>query len=217
MLDRRRFLVGAGGLLTAAFVRNATAFFRDTRQPLILPPAKPSEETLHIYEVGSDESPYGLDFYDCDEEAGELPYPKWRVTLGPDDPLPPPTPTWSEHLRELGYRLETSDEIKRVCVERGLSPEQLRAEVNGYWWQDRWDNFVGPQARAFHLLRELQVGAPHDTRFRQAGELVFDELGGGPSNVYTSVHLKDDVTVSLLQARLIELTLPIKVTVGTSG
>jgi hypothetical protein len=45
----------------------------------------------------------------------------------------------------------------------------------------------------------------------------FDELGGGPSNVYTSVHLKDDLTVSLLQARLIELNLPIKVKAGTSG
>jgi hypothetical protein len=55
MLDRRRFLIGAGGLLTAAFVTKATAFSRDTRQPLILPPAKPPEETLHIYEVGWDE------------------------------------------------------------------------------------------------------------------------------------------------------------------
>jgi len=56
--------------------------------------------------------------------------------------------------------------------------------------------------------------APPDSQLRQAGELVFDELGGSPCNVYKSVHLKDDLTASLLQARLVELNLPIKVKVG---
>jgi hypothetical protein len=126
MLDRRRFLVGAGGLLTAAFVRKATAFSRDTRQPLILPPAKP-EETLYIY----------------DDEWNDSPY-KWRVTLGPDDPVAPPIPTWRDHLCSLGHRLETCDEIRRVCKEKGLPPEDLDTKVNGYWWQDRWDHFTGP-------------------------------------------------------------------------
>jgi hypothetical protein len=37
----------------------------------------------------------------------------------------------------------------------------------------------------------------------------------GPGNSYSSVQLKDDQTVSLLQVRLIELNLPIKVKVGT--
>ena len=95
-----------------------------------------------------------------------------------------------------------------------MSPGQLKDEVDGYWWQDRWDNLAGPQTRAFHLPEELQVGAPHDSRLRQAGELVFDQLGGGPSNAYTGVHLKDNLTVSLLQARLMELNLPINVRVG---
>ena len=79
---------------------------------------------------------------------------------------------------------------------------------------DRWDNFTAPQAKAFHLLKELQVGAPPDSRLRQAGELVFDELGGSPCSVCKSVHLKEDLTASLLQARLLELNLPIKVKVG---
>jgi hypothetical protein len=212
MLDRRHFLIGVGNLLTATFVRKATAFSQATGRPLILPAAKAPEEALFIYEVGRGESPYGSNFYD--EESDELPFPKWRVTLGPDDPLPPPTPTWGEYLRDLGYQLESPDEIRRAFSERHVTPEQLNAKVDGYWWQDRWDNFTGPQAKAFHLLKELQVGAPPDSRLRQAGELVFDELGGSPCNVYKSVHLKDDLTASLLQARLVELNLPIKVKVG---
>ena len=40
MLDRRHFLIGVGSLLTATFVRKATAFSQALREPLILPPAK---------------------------------------------------------------------------------------------------------------------------------------------------------------------------------
>jgi hypothetical protein len=49
MLDRRSFLIGAGGLLTASFVSKATAFSRRVAEPLILPPAKKPEETLYVY------------------------------------------------------------------------------------------------------------------------------------------------------------------------
>jgi hypothetical protein len=50
---------------------------------------------------------------------------------------------------------------------------------------------------------------------RQAGQIIFQEFGGSPGNSYTWVELHDDLTVSLLQARLIELNLPIDVEIGT--
>ena len=43
--------------------------------------------------------------------------------------------------------------------------------------------------------------------------MIFVGCGGAPGNSYTWVDLKDDLTVSLLQARLIELNLPIDVKV----
>ena len=49
---------------------------------------------------------------------------------------------------------------------------------------------------------------------RQAGQIIFEGFGGAPGNSYTWVELQDDLTVSLLQARLIELNLPINVAVG---
>ena len=49
MLDRRHFLIGAGGLLTTAFVRKASAFSRRFGEPLILTTARKPEETLHVY------------------------------------------------------------------------------------------------------------------------------------------------------------------------
>jgi hypothetical protein len=77
-----------------------------------------------------------------------------------------------------------------------------------------WDNFNGPQAKAFHLLKQLDLGAD-DSKLRHSGEIIFQGFGGRPGLNYTWVDLKDDLTVSLLQARLIELNLPINVAVGT--
>ena len=48
----------------------------------------------------------------------------------------------------------------------------------------------------------------------EAGQIIFEEFGGGPGNSYTWVELKDDLTVSLLQARLVELNLPINVKIA---
>jgi hypothetical protein len=71
--------------------------------------------------------------------------------------------------------------------------------------------------RLFHLLKKLDLGAA-DTKLRRAGEIIFEAFGGAPGNSYTWVELKDDLTVSLLQARLIELKLPIDVAVcGSLG
>ena len=88
------------------------------------------------------------------------------------------------------------------------------AALNGFGWEDRWDNFAGPQAKAHHLLKNLDLGHA-GSALRQAGQIIFEEFGGSPGNSYTWVELQDDLTVSLLQARLIELNLPIDVAVGT--
>ena len=63
---------------------------------------------------------------------------------------------------------------------------------------------AGPQAKAHYLLKDLDLGHSGST-LRQAGQIMFEELGGSPGNSFTWVELRDDLTVSLLQARLIEL------------
>jgi hypothetical protein len=138
------------------------------------------------------------------------------VSLGPDQPFAPPPPTWREHLRSLGHRLETPDEIERVCREHDLPLDELDVRLNGFGWEDSWDNFTGPQAKAHHLLKGLDLGGA-GSALRQAGQITFEQFGGSSGNSYTWVELRDDLTVSLLQARLIELNLPINVAVGTRG
>jgi hypothetical protein len=198
MLDRRRFLVGAGGLVTAAFVRKATAFSRTAGEPLVLPFTKMPDETLYVYAQDWIEPPYG----------------KWRVSLGLDQPVAPPPPTWREYLRSHGHRLDTVDDIERIYFEKGLTAEDLDKPLDGFGWEDMWDNFTGPQAKAHHLLKELDLGAP-DSKLGGAGQITFESYGGAPGNSYHWVDLKDDLTVSLLQARLIDLDLPINLVVAT--
>ena len=213
MLDRRSFLIGTGGLLAASFVRKATAFSQKTVRPFLLPPARKPEETLYVYR--QDWKDYEADDYGDNEYEDNDYDAKWRVSLRPNQPFAPPVPTWREHLRSLGHSLDTREDIERVCIQQGLVPEDLDKRLNGFGWQDSWDNFTGPQAKAFHLLKKLDVFAA-DSKLRQAGEVIFEEFGGAPGNSYTWVELKDDLTVSLLQARLVELNMPINVKLGGS-
>jgi hypothetical protein len=134
-------------------------------------------------------------------------------TLGPVDVQAPPPPTWREHLASLGVPVATDEDARRACGARGMEPEELDARVDGFSWEDGWDNFTGPQASAFHLLKSIDLG-PTDSPLRREGEVIFEEFGGGPGNGYTWVELRDDLTASLLQARLIELHLPINVEIG---
>lgn len=196
MLDRRRFLIGAAGLLTAAFVKKARTYSRTEGEPLILPTFGRTDETLCVYSQGPEYA----------ESA------QWRVSLGPYEPFAPPPPTWREHLRSAGYGLDTADDLERIYFEKGLTPEDMDKPVDGFGWEDLWDNVTSPQAKAFHLLKGIDLGSAPDAKLKQAGQVIFNEYGR-PGFDYTWVELKDDVTVSVLQARLIELNLPIDVQV----
>ena len=77
-----------------------------------------------------------------------------------------------------------------------------------------WDNFNSPQAKAYHLLKETRSWLRSQLQAEAGGANNFEGCGGSPGFSYTWVDLKDDLTVSLLQARLIELNLPINVKVG---
>jgi hypothetical protein len=139
IMIRRRFLIGVGSLLTAAFVGEARAFARRTSAPLLLPPPRKAEETLYVYQQ------------DWSDDG------KWRVSLGPDEYEAPPAPTWREYLRGKGHSLETEADLKRVCEQKGLLVAELDKQLDGYGWEDEWDNFLSPQAKAHHLLKGLDL------------------------------------------------------------
>jgi hypothetical protein len=66
------------------------------------------------------------------------------VSLGPDQPFAPPPPTWRQHLLSHGHRLDTAEDLERISYEMGLSPEDLDNPLDGFGWEDMWDNQASP-------------------------------------------------------------------------
>ncbi len=200
MISRRSFLLGIGSLVTTSFVARARAHVREIRSPLLLQP-KRAEETLYLYE-GFDQS--------------DGPWvTKYRVSLGPDQWRAPPPPTWREHLKSRGYRLETREDHDRICEEQSLTPEELDQPIDGYSWEDYWEHYESPQAKAHQLLKDLDLDCDPKAPGSKAGAILFTEWGGHPGSSERWVDLKDDLSVSILQARLIERDLPIELVLGS--
>ncbi|MGO4438562.1 hypothetical protein [Rhizobium sp. RAF56] len=189
MLSRRGFLVGTGGLLTAAFVNDAQSFVLRNDQPLLVTPPQIAQT---------------LFWYDNDEQG-------LMLTIGEWDVCPPP-PTWREFFVSEGVPHGTEPDADRIWTEHNIEPADYDEQVDGLWWETRFDLKTGPTAKAYHLLRKLDLG-PTLKRSTEQSHLVFRE--GDLSNQDSRwVDARNHLTLSLLQARLIDLKLPISIAKG---
>jgi hypothetical protein len=78
------------------------------------------------------------------------------------------------------------------------------------WWEMHYDRISGPSAKAYRLLERIELGADLG-RGDDGPHLQFLEGGGNQFDYSLHVHASDMLALSLLQARLIDLHLPIKV------
>ena len=99
---------------------------------------------------------------------------------------------------EPGHRLETEEDIAQVCGENSFKPEDLEYEMDEYAWADAWEYSESPQANG---LRALEGTEP---RMQTAWH---------PGRSECWVELRNDLTVSLLQAHIVERDLPLKITI----
>src|SRR5262245_55618298 len=134
--SRRGFLIGAGAVLTAAFVKDARSFVHRTGQPLL---ASPSQvvQTLHWYEL-ADEG--------------------YRLTLGPGVGIAPPEPTWREFFVSEGIPYQTDKEIEKICSWHSIEPGDFDKPVQRRCWADWFECTGGPCAKAYHLLQKIDLG-----------------------------------------------------------
>ena len=140
----------------------------------------------------------------------------WRVSLRPDQPFAPPPPTRREHLRSLGHSLETDDEIERACRRYGCPSVFLTPAPTGFGWEDRWDNFARTPGQGVSTCSRASIWVTQDQRLGRPARSSSRGSGGLQTLLpHLGSELHDDLTVSLLQARLIELNLPIGVEIGT--
>jgi hypothetical protein len=198
MISRRSFLLGLGSLVTASFAARAQAHALAEGVPLLLDPG-PAEKTFHLFAALNPGE---------DELAN-----KWRISLGPWQQDPPPAPTWREHLRRQGYRFETPEDLARVYCETSTRPEHLDELLPEQSWWSVWEYSESPQAKAYTLLKDLGLGCALNTPGEKAGRIAFIEGGWHPGSSERWAELRDDLSVSLLQARLIERNLPIRLVI----
>ncbi len=200
MISRRAFLIGLGSIVTSRFVAQAKAHVHATGQPLLIQPAR-AEETLYLYEgFGSEEGDWGY---------------RYRASLGPDEDPAPPPPTWREHLEAQGWALSTPADYDRLLRERGLRREDLDARMSRGAWEEHWDYAASPQARAYQLLHDLRLDCDPEQPGHKAGGIAFTDGGGHPGSVERWANLKDDLSVSILQARITERALPIRLVMAS--
>ena len=87
--------------------------------------------------------------------------------------------------------------------------------IDELWWENYWEYTGSPAAKAYSLLEGLDLHCDPKTSGQKAGTMYFTQWGGHPGSNERWVDLKDDLSVSILQARLIERDLPIKVRLGS--
>ena len=187
--SRRGFLIGVGAVLTTAFVSDARAFIRRKEAPLLAAPPR-TAHTLYW------DWPDGLEpqlFLDGEPEV-----------------IAPEPPTWREFLKSLDAKDYTASGIKLRLEQIGFEPSQLDEEMDESWWEMHYDRISGPSAKAYRLLERIDLG-PDLGRRGDGPHLQFLEGGGNQFDYSLHVHASDMLALSLLQARLIDLRLPIKV------
>jgi hypothetical protein len=186
-ISRRFFLIGAGSLITPAFVKDARAAIADAGEPWLPTPPSPARELLVEWFEGVA-----------------------RLHLGQPNTLsPPPPPLWIEHLRECGHELETAAQIAAYCDQNHQDEAELWAPIDAYGWEDWWEHSGSSEAKAYELLDNTQI-FPARRGFARTGGLVFEEFPN-PGSSARWVEARNPLSLSLLQARLNELDLGIAI------
>ena len=187
--SRRGFLIGIGSLLTTAFVADARSFIRTNGRPLL---ARPQQvlQTLYWYENGDD---------------------RYLLTLGEWTNEAPPAPTWREFFISEGIPHHIEADIEQIWSEHGVWPEHYDETLCERYWQSRYEIEDSPSAKAHRLLRDIDLGPDRATA--RGPVLEFHE-GAHPGDSSYWVNAKDELSLSLLQARLIDLKMPINIEEG---
>jgi hypothetical protein len=188
MLSRRGFLIGAGSLLTAAFVKEATAVVRSTGLPLLIAPPEPRYYLFWMH---------------------------GRLALGPTWSCEqPPQPTWREFLSDLSF-FDTPEEFAYQMRRHGVTADRLDEPVND-WSRRHWDIFQYNDAAAHRLLKRIDLGPSLDGSY--GGPCLEFRAGHRIDNFPNcSVTVTHPLALSMLQARLIELKLPICVRLSSAA
>jgi hypothetical protein len=190
-ISRRAFLAHLTAYFGAMSVTDLSARVADLGRPLLLTPPS-TEQTLHVYEGGI-------------------------LTLGSMEAYDyNARPTWREILAVEGEPVHDPERLQEILDARWMTLEELDLPLDDICWPMAEAVTWNPAARASRLLRQLKVGSCLRGKEGRLGRLNFHEGDNHPGSSDMWVEARDDLSVSLLQARLIELRQPIRLVMEVS-
>jgi hypothetical protein len=188
-VTRRTFLAGLSALFGAASMPDLKARILDKGAPILLTPSMVAGN-LYVYETG---------LLNLGEEDPDMPRPTWRQLWHDEGSL--------DGNDNRAVRMEASFMLGDAGAADDL--------VDNFTWAQAYELVYTPMARAYRLLQRLDIGPSIRTRKAHGGRLDFFEGSNHPGSNDLWVEVYDDLSVSLLQARLIELGQPIRVVMET--
>lgn len=162
---------------TADVERGRLLLDQTSKSPLLVP--NPSAKTILAATWSDDEGCYVL-------------------SVGVRTRKPPPAPTWREFLTRRAEPI-TPEEIDDNW---GLTLDKLDKPVDPYVWGESWLDFGTSESKAYDLLEDLDLGPT--VRAKGRPHVLF-QSGGVPGATGSWVTVPDDLSLSFLQARLVDL------------
>ena len=141
MIERRSFLIGAGSILTSAYVVKANWFLRN--QNAVPPIIEPKETTNKLFFVDQ-----GIGKFELRLDSVNHNFPKL---------------TYQEALKTYFYidvpqngKTSLSD-FRSIHDWYGISPTQLDVIADPMFYVDNWGQWESPNAQAYYYLCDLDL------------------------------------------------------------
>jgi hypothetical protein len=182
---RRTFLRGLSSAFGAATMPDLHKSILDNGAPILLEPQLVAN-TLHAYKNGN-------------------------LLLGDHTAESFTRPSWRDYFVEIGAR--TSKDVARHASEWFV--DDVDQFIGDDQWEEIYELHYDPMPAAYHLLKRLKIGPKTEANRPRNGRLDFYAGSNHPGSNDLWVEAADDFTVSLLQARLLELHQPIKIIMET--
>lgn len=187
-INRRSFISGLSAAFGAASVTDLRSLILDNGAPILLRPTTVSNQ-IRVATNGA-------------------------LALGDTWSAEEFTPlSWRQYFTDIGAR------SRRDFLSHAEDWEvtDLDSRIDDEYWPGIFESRYEPPAACYHFLRDLKIGPKTLAKRPRNGRLDFFAGSNHPGSNDLWVEAWDDLSVSLLQARLIELGHPIEIVMECAG
>ena len=185
-MRRRSFLIGLGAFLTAPYVSKLEA---SLAQKAVVEPLITEASASRVLRAVPNRRGFVITF-DEEEDLPELTYREMLDEF--HGQWFPPGASLSE---------EETEELRDIYE---ITPAQLDDIAPPGTYAAEWRERHNPTLNAFSFLDDLDLGPEDEEGDDLRGDLLFIE-GEHPGSTYVAVEAPDELTLHLLQARLLDL------------